>query len=348
VNVLMPKQQREVVFNLIFWVLYFLYEWFGLAALSGNYSLYFMNACMAFPLSFIISYLTVHVLIKNYYNKGKKASFWVLQISVSLILLLIRRFVNYYIIYPRYAPEAQQVPLFSFGKIIVEVANLYLITGVYAMFHFVRSWYEERQKAQSLLQEKTLAELELLKSQVHPHFIFNALNNIYSTALKTSPDTARLIAHLSSFLNYNLYEAKQDFVSLTAEIAYLKHYIELQKNRYGSKLDASVNVYDELDDLTIAPLLLLPLIENSFKHGIADSIGEGWIRVDVSRQSDHFSIKIENSLEEKAPSTDLPNGGIGIRNVQKRLELIYPDAHEFKIVKAPHSYLVVLKIKLSQ
>jgi hypothetical protein len=344
----MPKQRREIVFNVIFWSIYFLYEWLGLAALSGNYGIYFINACMALPLSFAVSWLTVHVLIKKYYSKGEKLKFWVLQIAVSLMLLLIRRNINYYVIYPEYFPEAQKVPLFSFGKIIVELVNLYLIVGVYSLFYFVRSWYEERQRAQSLLQEKTVAELELLKSQVQPHFIFNALNNIYSAALKTSPETAKLVAHLSSFLNYNLYEAKQEFVSLTSEMAYLKHYIELQKNRYGSKLDVSVNIYDEINDLYIAPLLLLPLIENSFKHGIANSISEGWIRVDVSKQEDNFSIKIENSIDEKIRQNEARNGGIGIENVRRRLNLIYPHAHELRIVEEPHSYLVVLKINTSK
>jgi LytS/YehU family sensor histidine kinase len=230
--------------------------------------------------------------------------------------------------------------------LIVELFNLYVIVGVYALFYFVRYWYEEKRRAQSLLQEKTIAELELLKSQVQPHFIFNALNNIYGTALKTSPETARLISHLSSLLDYNLYESKQPFVPLTAEIAYVKHYVELQMNRYGSKLDASVNIYDDLSDLYIAPLLLLPLIENSFKHGIANSFKGAWIRVDVSRAADNFSIKIENSIEEKDQLNDIKNGGIGIKNVQTRLNLIYPHAHEFKIVKEPHSYLVILKIKI--
>lgn len=344
----MLRLNREVVFNLIFWLLYFFYEWFGLAALSGDYGIYFINACMALPLSFVISYLTVHVYIKHYYKKGKKPGFWMLQILTSLILLLIRRNVNYYIIYPRYFPLARRVPLYSFGKLIVELVNLYLITGVYCLFYFVRSWYEERQKAQSLLQEKTLAELELLKSQVQPHFIFNALNNIYSTALKTSPGTASLVSHLSSFLNYNLYESKQSFVALTAEIAYIRHYIELQKNRYGDKLDASINIYDEINDLYIVPLLLLPLVENSVKHGIANTIDQGWIRIDVSKQHDHFSIKIENSIEATVAAGEAGRDGIGITNVRKRLQLLYPDAHEFRIVAEPHSYLVVLKIKTSK
>jgi sensor histidine kinase YesM len=344
----MQKSNRETVFNLIFWLLYFLYEWFGLAALSGYYRLYFINACMALPLAFIVSYVTVHIFIKKYYNKGEKFKFWIFQISFSIALLLVRRVVNYYIIYPNYAPEVQHIPFFSFGKLIVEWVNLYLITGFYSLFYFVRSWYEERQRVQSLQQGKTIAELELLKSQVQPHFIFNALNNIYSTALQSSSETARLIAHLSSLLDYNLYQANQNFVSLASEIDYLKHYIELQKNRYGSKLDAAINIYDEINDLYIAPLLLLPLIENSFKHGIGSSVGKGWIRMDVSWQQDYFSIKIENSVEEKVKGSGTKNEGIGINNVQKRLQLIYPEAHEFKIAQQTHSYLVILKIKVSK
>ena len=344
----MLKLNREVIFNLIFWLLYFFYEWFGLAALSGDYGSYFINACMALPLSFAAAYLTIHVFLKRYYNKGQKLEFWIFQAAASIILLLIRRNINYYIIYPRWFPWARRVSLYSFGKLIVEFVNLYLITGVYALFYFVRSWYEERQKAQSLLQEKALAELELLKSQVQPHFIFNALNNIYSTAVKTSPETARLVSHLSSLLNYNLYESRQSFVALTAEIAYIRHYLELQKNRYGDKLDASINIYDEIDDLYIAPLLLLPLVENGVKHGIANSIDQGWIRIDVSKQQGYFLIKIENSREETSQHDGGKTGGIGMNNVRKRLQLIYPDAHELKSIEELCSYLVVLKIKTSK
>lgn len=200
---------------------------------------------------------------------------------------------------------------------------------------------------QSLQQEKTMAELQVLKSQVQPHFIFNTLNNIYSTALKTNSETAQLIAHLSSLLNYNLYEAQQDFVPLTAEITYLNHYIELQKNRYGSKLDAAVNIYDEIDDLSITPLLLLPLIENSFKHGVSASLARSWVRVDVARNKNYFSVKIENSIDENIEQDENKNGGIGISNVQKRLELVYPGAHELKFARQPHSFLAILKLKLS-
>jgi two-component system LytT family sensor kinase len=344
-NTTMQQRNLPLVFNVVFWLLYFLYEWFGLAAFSGDYRSYFINACSAFPLAFIVSYLTVDILLNKYYDKWPRWKFWVVQIFMSILLLIARRWVNYYFTYPKFFPWALKIPFFSL-KWIAELINLYLVVGLYSLFYFVRNWYEQRQQVRDLLQEKTTAELELLKSQVQPHFIFNTLNNIYSTALKTSPETATLISHLSSFLNYNLYDAKQDFVPLTSELVYIKSYIELQRNRYGEKLDTSINVYDDIDDITVAPLLLLPLIENTFKHGIANSIGNSWMRMDISKQNDKLIIKIENSVEKQAEQQEITKGGLGLKNVRRRLELLYPGRHEFKALKELYTYLVVLKIKI--
>lgn len=343
-------QQRNFsfLFNIVFWLFYFLYEWLGLAALSGNYGAYFINACMAFPLSFAVAYFTMHILVRKYYDTWPAWKFWCCQVLATLLLLLARRYVNYYFIYPTYFPFASNIPFFSPGKLIVELVNVYLVVGLYSLFYFVRSWYEQRQQVKELLQRQTVAELELLKSQVQPHFIFNTLNNIYSSALKTSPDTAKLIAHLSSFLNYNLYDARQDFVPLNSELEYIKSYMELQRNRYGEKVDISLNVYDNIDDITIAPLLLLPLVENSFKHGIAESIEQSWIRIDVSQQEDQCIIKIENSVEKQPEKQQANSGGLGLQNVRRRLELIYPGHHEFKIFSEPGTYLVKIKIKMRQ
>jgi two-component system, LytTR family, sensor kinase len=341
----MQQKSLPLRFNVVFWLLYFLYEWFGLAALSGDYSSYFINACLALPLAFLISYFTVHVLLKKYYDRWPRWKFWTVQISISVGLLLARRWVNYYFIYPRFFPFALQVPFFSFGKLIVEWVNVYLIVGVYSLFYFVQNWYEQRQQVQELIQEKTTAELELLKQQVQPHFIFNTLNNIYSTAVKESPGTARLIAHLSSFLHYNLYDARHQFVPLSSELQYIKSYIELQQNRYGDKLDIAMNVYDDVDGITIAPLLLLPLVENSFKHGIGPAMGKSWLRVDISRQRAQFSVKIENSVEEESRKQQMDRGGLGLKNVERRLQLIYPDQHQFKVLQERYSFLVVLTIK---
>lgn len=343
---IMRQKSLPLRFNVIFWLLYFLYEWFGLAAMSGDYRSYFINACLAFPLAFLISYFTVHVLLKLYYDKWPRWKFWTFQIVISVVLLLIKRCVNYYFIYPEFFPQALQIPFFSFGKLIVELVNAYLIVGVYSLFYVIQNWYEQRQQVQALIQEKTKAELELLKQQVQPHFIFNALNNIYSTALKGSPETAKLISHLSSFLHYNLYDAKHHFVLLNSELDYIRSYIELQQNRYGERLDTAVNIYDDINGITIAPLLLLPLVENSFKHGIANTIDKSWLRIDVSRQNHQLLIKIENSVEKEAEKLPSERKGLGLKNVERQLQLIYPNRHQFTTLQERYTFLVVLKINL--
>ncbi|MBD2704851.1 histidine kinase [Spirosoma sp. BT702] len=335
---------RDVAFNTVFWLLYFLYQWLGLASLYGNYHDYFINACMALPVAFLFSRLAVHLLIKKRLAETSQTTYWVYLILFSLFLLVLRRYVNYYLIYPAYFPQARHMPFLSAGKMLVEFVNLYTITGLYTLYYFIRSWYEERFRVHQLVQQTTTAELNLLKAQVQPHFVFNTLNNIYATALKSSPETASLIAHLSGFLAYNLYESNQAMVSLATEIAYIEHYIELQKNRYGPKLDVAINVYRPIHDLQIAPLLLLPLVENSFKHGVASSPGLSWIRIDIARLDGKFSVKIANSKDEQGPVSVTDLGGIGLSNVKKRLSLIYPDAHELTIIDEPHSYLISLTI----
>ncbi|GAB4034245.1 sensor histidine kinase [Spirosoma gilvum] len=340
------KITREVLFNAVFWGLYFLYQWLGLASLYGDYRGYLINACMALPVAFLFSWLTVHVLMKKRLVETNQVIDWVYLILASLVLLVLRRYINYYLIYPTYFPEAQHMPLFSGGKMLVDLVNLYTITGLYTLYYFIRSWYEQRLRVQQLVQQKTTAELDLLKAQVQPHFVFNTLNNIYSAALTSSPETASLIEHLSGFLAYNLYESNRAMVPLETEMVYIDHYIELQKNRYGPKLDVAVHRYAPIDDLLIAPLLLLPLVENSFKHGVASSTGFSWIRIDIARGPGQFSVKIANSKDDQCP-VPVATGGIGLSNVKKRLALLYPDAHELSIIDEPHSYLICLTIKPS-
>jgi two-component system LytT family sensor kinase len=339
---------KDTAFNVIFWLLYFLYQWLGLASLYGDYHGYFLNACMALPLSLIFSMAAVHVFFRFYYQKSPKAVFFAGAIFVSIVLLLARRYVNYYFIYPLYFPHALKMPFLAWGKLLVEFVNLYAVTGLYALYYFIRFWNEQKQRVQDLLQQNTRAELDLLKAQVQPHFVFNTLNNIYATAFKTSPETASLIAHLSGFLDYNLYDSSRDEVPLSAEIDYISHYIALQKNRYGSKVDVSVNIFDDIDDLQIASLLLLPLVENCFKHGVGDSVETSWVRIDVSRNANQLLFKIENSRDVLPEETSPVPGGIGLANVRKRLELIYPHQHELKVIEGLNAYLLILKIQITK
>ncbi|MEA5260736.1 histidine kinase [Arcicella aquatica] len=344
----MNERFNTIRFNLIFWTLYFLYEWLGMGAATDQYYVYFIKACTSVPIAFVVSCLSVHYLFSKFYLLDKKTTFWLGQIVVAVVFVMLKRYINYHYLYQMYYPQGTLKPLIFFPKIIIEFVNLYLIVFLYGTFLFIRSWYQQRQTLIELKQEKTAAELELLKSQVQPHFIFNMLNNIYSGAFKKSPETAQQILKLSNFIEYSLYDSKKEKVTLTEELEYIQNYIALQKIRFGDKLDVSFNVYNVIEGIQIPPLLLLPIIENCFKHGVNKSINASWIRVDIEKKNNELVVKVENSIEEEIEVMASQNGGLGLNNVKRRLEILYPSVHEFKTYREKNSFLVVLKLQINR
>ncbi len=332
-------------FNLIFWSVFFLYQWLGLGGAKDLYFFYFKRACWMVPIAMAVTYLSIHFLFERYYLK-KRTLFWIAEIGLALFFVLIIRSINYYLIYPHFYPEGNLKPLLFVPKLLVEFVNLYLVVALYGLFIFMRSWFQQQQALQDIKKEKMAAELDLLKSQVQPHFIFNMLNNIYSGALKKSPETADQILKLSNFIEYSLYDSQKERVSLAHELSYIKDYLDLQKVRLGEKLDVSINIYNSLEGINIPPMLLLPLIENCFKHGVNLSLDKSWIRMDVSSTEDYLNIKVENSLENTSQNKPLNIGGLGLKNVKRRLELLYPNMHDFKTYLEVSSYLVNIKLKI--
>jgi two-component system, LytTR family, sensor histidine kinase AlgZ len=193
-------------------------------------------------------------------------------------------------------------------------------------------------------QEKVTAELQLLKAQVHPHFLFNTLNNIYSFSMERSPKTPGLILKLSSLLSYMLYDCKAEHVRLEKEIKIMKNYIDLEKERYDDTLEISWSVEGNIKDQFISPLLMLPFLENAFKHGVSEQIEKPWLSIDISVKSNILRCKIANSKNEFAPPCEI---GIGITNVKKRLEVLYPGKYELKISDEGNFFVISLMLKLT-
>jgi two-component system, LytTR family, sensor kinase len=332
-------------FNVAFWLGYFVYEWLANASVGNEYSRYLINAAVLVPITMLAAIVTIHVCIKQFYFRDKKIGFWVLLVVSMIVFILARRSFNYYYTYPLYFKEALEYPFLFLPKLIIEGVSIYLVVSLYAIYYFVRAWYEQQQITQQLVQKKTEAELQMLKSQVQPHFIFNTLNNIYSYAIQKNDNVPDLIHRLASFLSYNLYDTGSAFIPLSKELEYIKSYIALEKLRYGDRLDVSLNVYDSVSKVEISPLLLLPLIENCFKHGFVSTFSECWIRIDVNFQNGWLTFKIENSIGDMPAEEKDYRNGIGLENVKKRLAIIYPARHEFRNIREENSFLTILKLK---
>ncbi|MBK7426008.1 MAG: histidine kinase [Saprospiraceae bacterium] len=209
----------------------------------------------------------------------------------------------------------------------------------------VKYWYFKKQELQQLQLEKTRIELKSLKDQLHPHFLFNTLNNLYAMTLPVEGKSSEVVMRLSDLLQYMLYECKADFVPLKKELQFIKHYIELEKLRFGENLDLRFNIRGEIQNYRIAPLLLLPLVENAFKHGVSETIEQPWLSIDIDIQNDQLKCRVLNS---KFPGNFSSNSGegIGLKNLKQRLDLIYPDAHKIEIFDEEEMFIVQLNIQL--
>jgi len=221
------------------------------------------------------------------------------------------------------------------------------IGGLAAAIKLMKYWYVKEQRNLQLQKENTASQLQLLKAQVHPHFLFNTLNNIYANTQGIAPVASKLVMGLSDMLRYMLYECNQPFVPLAKELQLISDYVSLEKIRYGNRLEVHIDIPNDTDDLEIAPLLLLPFVENCFKHGASHMIDQPWVSIFITIDKREMKMKLVNG---KAPGYQpkRSSSGIGIKNVLKRLELLYPEKFLLDIQEEEEVYIVNLKLELQK
>jgi sensor histidine kinase YesM len=240
-------------------------------------------------------------------------------------------------------PHINQINLFL--GLLAGLRGGITVGGMAAAIKLMKFWYVKEQRNLQLQKENISAQLQLLKAQVHPHFLFNTLNNIYSSTQVTSPEGANMIMGLSALLRYMLYECNQPLVPLTREVKMLEEYIALEKIRYGNNLDINVELPTAETGVSIAPLLLLPFVENSFKHGTSNMLEQPWISLTITVEGDWLKMKLLNGMageDKKGPC------GIGLKNVRQRLAFLYPDKHTLSITSEEEIFIVNLKLLLER
>ncbi|MEO6731083.1 MAG: histidine kinase [Ferruginibacter sp.] len=222
------------------------------------------------------------------------------------------------------------------------------VGGIAAAIKLMKYWYVKEQRNLQLLKENVEAQLQLLKAQVHPHFLFNTLNNIFSYTQNTSPTAARLVMGLSDMLRYMLYEGNQPLVPLHKEIKLLKDYCSLEQVRYDNRLQLQIDLPVDDQDLYIAPLLLLPFVENCFKHGASNLVEEAWISLSIGIEDNRMKMKLVNSKPIEERTALHKKTGIGMANVQERLNLLYAGKYELVITNEAEIFIVNLTIELEK
>ncbi len=324
-------------FHIIIWASFWV-----VTVASVSFGRHLINMIMWVPAFILFSYPLVYGAIPHLLLKGKVLQFFLIILGWGFIGLYIDEGYRSYILIP--LQEAMGLSdILPRGPLAFCYLCMTTSAASPMIIKFFKLWTTKQRDWMYTQQEKITAELQLLKAQVHPHFLFNTLNNIYSFALEDSPKTPHMILKLSSLLNYMLYDCHSDEVKLGKEIDIMKNYIDLEKERYGNKINITWNLQDDIKNKNIAPLLMLPFLENAFKHGASEQLGKPWLGVDISLQDDTLICQFSNSKNHSVPSG---NNGIGINNVKKRLELIYPERYKLTIKDGGNFFLVALQIRL--
>ena len=206
-------------------------------------------------------------------------------------------------------------------------------------------WFKNEKQIKEMENEKLTAELAFLKSQVNPHFLFNILNNICSLARKKSDDTENALIKLSQIMRYMLYESKDERVSLEKEVEYLKSYIELQQLRISDKVVINFNINGDTESMMIEPLLLIPFVENAFKHGVS-YMDASIINILLNIKQNELNFMVDNTIAVKRDTSLPSDSGIGLKNVVRRLELLYPGKHTLHVKDDGVIYTIDLQIKV--
>jgi len=223
--------------------------------------------------------------------------------------------------------------------------NLPAIAAIALSIKLLKHWWLKLKEAQQLITSKIGTELQLLKAQVHPHFLFNTLNNIYSFIINDSPVAPEAIKKLSTLLRYIIYECNQPLVKLEKELKMIRGYIDLEKIRYGESFNMSLQIQGNAINKMICPLLLIPFLENSFKHGASQMLTHPWVSLDIVIEEQDLYFNLSNSKPTLTAEKTVTKG-LGLRNVKKRLAILYPGTHVLDITDEVMSFSVSLKVPL--
>ncbi len=329
---------KRFLLHILFWLFYVLFFGSIYGKYGNDYKWYLFESLCMLPFVMIATYCTIYGLLPFYLNKRN------LPLTVIFIVLLIFSVTLGERIFLR---KINQLPI-TFDTLF-GVTFLYLmletnfIVAIALAIKIVKKWKVEQEKKFEMEKLNLQTELNLLKAQLHPHFLFNTMNNLYALSLEESAKTSEGIAKISDLLRSVLYECNEVEIALVKEIKLIENYIDLEKMRYGNRLKLNFDVNGPINDLRIAPMLLFTFVENCFKHGSSKDTGNPWINIKISASENELLFFAENSkpgFVQKRKEIE----GIGLKNVKKRLEIIYAERHSLNIAELQNKFSVNLSI----
>lgn len=343
--------KKRIIEHSIFWLIYTLvYAYLNTsfpAASDMAYSWpmrffrFWQGELLMLPLKLIATYGFLYGILPHFILQKKYISAAVYSFLGLIPILLCSRLMTFYVAYPMLYSELPTYELVSIRRLLYSFLDISSAVSVASTIKLLRSRLESQQREEALQREKLESELHFLRAQTNPHFLFNTLNNIYALARKQSEATAPVVMKLSKIMRFMLYECTASRIALKDEIQVIQDYIDLEKLRYNERLKVSFETVLEEGSQDIAPLLLLPFVENAFKHGASETRFDTVIKIDLSLKNGQLIFNIKNTKDIDGTTE---KEGIGLKNVKRQLDLIYGDRHLLTIENQIDAYTVCLKI----
>lgn len=339
------KKAQSIILHSLFWIVWLTRSFYD------TYSLWGVEWGMTYILIVFISqvplvYIHLYFFVPKFLNRKKYAVYFIL----TALAVYSYSLFNYSLLtsLPREnMPERMTRFLMNITPNFDLLEGVIVVILTYALKYTLIAFITQNELLK-LQKEKLQLELNALKAQIHPHFLFNTLNNLYSLTLKNSDKASEVVLKLSDIMRYVLYQANEERVLLSRELGFIRNYVELQKIRYHNRYDISFEVDGEVENQTIAPLLFIDFVENAFKHGIDKRFSDGFVHIHFIVTGLKLSFSIENSIGNSEQEGSVKqDAGIGLMNVKKRLSLLYPQQHELLILQNEDVYSVKLQIELS-
>jgi len=337
-----PTGAAKLAWHIAFWVAIFLCFTYIDSGYDHRYYRAALSQLVQMPVKIAFTYSIIYYLFPAYLYKRRYSVFFSLLVLLILLAGTIYRFTQGFVTLPYLYPELPFTP-FDPSRFLWAVFAISFPAVIAISITLFISRYESARVEQKLQNENLVAELRFLKAQISPHFLFNTLNNIYGLSLSGSPQTPEAILKLSGLLRFVLQNAASGYISLEEELEILDDYIALEQLRYGGRLD--LRFVREIDSpgRMIAPLILLSLVENSFKRGASESLSNPYIHITLNVKDGMLHFKIANSKE---PRSRQHEEGIGLNNIHRQLELTYGPLYSFDIRDEELFYCLTLTINL--
>lgn len=329
----------HIIFWFCAWFFFFFYYKRYSEINSYTFGASFINLIVAIT---TVSTFNYH-LIPNILLKSKKRKFFAYAFVTIVMFFYIQLLLTLLLVVKQLSDGYRLFP--EMLDIVMLFFNLFFVVSTAIAIKFYKRWNEKDFQEQKVQKEKVEAELQMLKTQINPHFLFNTLNSIYVLAMKQSELTANTVMKLSDILDYILYRIDTPKIAISNEINIIENYIELEKIRFSNRVDLNFNTDLKSQGIQIPPMLIIPFIENAFKHGVAKSVEKSWIKISIIETDGVLNILVANSKTQSKVEDKI--GGIGLMNVKKRLNLLYKEKYQLNIFEKQMQYTVSLSIPIN-